>query len=366
MTDLERIIVQFETEGKVQAYAPFGNGHIHDSYKVSTEGNGPDYLLQRINTQVFQRVPEMMENIERVTQHMRNKLRKESDADIYREALTVIPTFRGHTYYIDETESYWRMYRFIEGTVSMDKPQSAEQVYDAGRVLGKFQRLMVDFPYSYLHETIPDFHDMKKRLRKFTRVVKNDKGGRLADAETEVKFVRRRKEEMKLVADLGKGGFLPQRVTHNDTKFNNLLFDASGKGLLWIDLDTVMPGYIHYDFGDAIRSLANSGDEDEQDLEKVTFNLPYFQAFTQGYMAEMEDMLTPIELIHLAFSAKMMTFIMGLRFLTDFLEGDVYYKTAYPTHNLVRCRAQFKLVQEMETSFKYMKATVEECMFMSI
>ena len=360
MADLERIFVQFETQGRPASIAPFGEGHIHDSYRVKiSEDNSPDYFLQRINTHVFRRVTAMMDNIDRVTLHMRNKLRKSGYTDIHRNVLRVIPTFKGLSYYIDDHDQYWRMYHFIEDAYSYEKPENEAYAYEAGYSLGTFQQLLIDLPGKALSETIPHFHDMKRRFRKLNKVVKQDPVGRLSHVSEEVKFALRRKEEMILITELGRGGFLPLRVTHNDTKFNNLLFDKQGKALTWVDLDTVMPGYVHYDFGDAIRSLANTGNEDDVDLTRVGFNFSHYEAFCRGYLEEMADLLTPIELIHLAFSPKMMTFIMGLRFLTDYIEGDVYYKTSFSDQNLCRCRTQFTLLKQMDEVFEDMKSVIE-------
>lgn len=364
MADLERIFVQFETQGSPVSITPFGSGHIHDSYRVTTaEEDLPDYLMQKVNSLVFRRVTSMMENIERVTQHMRNKLRKAGVADVHRSVLRVIPTSRGLSYYIDDQDQYWRMYLFIDNAYSFEKPENGEQAFEAGASLGRFQQHLIDLPGKKLHETIPHFHNMKRRFRSFNKVIKQDPVDRLKYVEEEVRFALRRKEEMNMITELGKGGFLPLRVTHNDTKFNNLLFDERGKALTWVDLDTVMPGYVHYDFGDAVRSLANTGKEDETDISNLSFNFSYYETFCEGYLGEMVSLLTPIELIHLAFSPKMMTFIMGLRFLTDFIAGDVYYKTSFPDQNLFRCRSQFSLLRQMDEAFEEMKRVVESGMF---
>jgi len=360
MLDLDKVIVQFETQGSIQECVPLGKGHIHDTYCVRTSGrDNPDYLLQRVNNKVFAHVPEMMDNIERITHHIRQKLKNIPGSKIHREVMTVIPTSRGNNYYIDAEDQFWRMFLFINDSYSIDKAENEHQANEAGKALGKFQRLLADFPQQVLFETIPDFHHIKKRLRKFNKVINLDPLGRAEALSEEIRFIIRRREEMSLIYNLGRAGFIPQRVTHNDTKLNNLLFDEHGKALTWVDLDTVMPGYVHYDFGDAIRTLANTAMEDESDLGRVSFHFPYYKSFTLGYLEEVSGVLTPIELIHLAFSSKLMTFIMGLRFLTDFIEGDVYYKIEQPEHNLVRARNQFKLLQEMENAYEDMKQTVE-------
>ncbi len=364
MLDLEKVIVQFETQGIVEECIPMEKGHIHDTYCVKTANeNTPDYLLQKVNNNVFVHVPEMMDNIERVSTHIKRKLQHIPDAQIHREVLTVIPTSRGNTYFLDTQDQFWRMFLFINDSYSVDKAENDQQAFEAGKALGKFQRLLADFPQQTLYETIPDFHHIRKRLRKFKAVITNDPHGRLENLNEEINFITKRREEMSLIYKLGRAGFLPERVTHNDTKLNNLLFDKNGTALTWIDLDTVMPGFVHYDFGDAIRTLANTTLEDENDLEKVSFQFSFYQSFTNGYLEEVEGVLNPIELIHLAFSSKLMTYIMGLRFLTDYIEGDVYYKIAYEGHNLDRARNQFKLLSEMEKAYEDMKQTIESSLF---
>jgi len=360
MLDLEKIIVQFETRGSINNYIPYGSGHIHDTYLVETaETESSNYLLQKINNKVFIHVPEMMKNIDIITRHMKDKLRQIPDSQPSREVLTLVPTAKGNTYYIDDKDQYWRMYQYIAETKSLEKAENAIQAEEGGKALGKFQRLLADFPSNSLHITIPDFHHIRKRLRAFKYAVDKDTHHRAEQVTEEIQFVRKRRDEMSLIYKLGKAGFLPERVTHNDTKFNNLLFDDTDKVVAWVDLDTVMPGFIHYDFGDAIRTLANTTLEDDEDLNKVHFHFNYFQSFTKGYLSEAESVLTPIEVIHLAFSAKLMTYLMGLRFLTDYLAGDVYYKIQRPDHNLIRARNQFKLLEEMENAFEDMKQLVE-------
>ena len=362
LTSLQRIVNQFQLAGSASEIRLFGNGHIHDTYKVQTvSSEHPNYLLQRVNSTVFPKVDQMMENIHRVTAFYSSNLNKQGKLDTSREVLQVISTVQNRPFLL-EGQTYWRLFRFVDNAHSYESPQNLEQAFEAGRSLGKFQRMLSDFPAETLYETIPHFHDVKKRIRKFNRVLKNPVPGRMALAEEEIQVVNRRKREMGIFTDLLREGFLPVRVTHNDTKFNNLLFDEKGKALMWIDLDTVMPGCIHFDFGDALRTLANEGQEDEKDLQQIGFNLERYKAFTRGYLEEMGGVLTPIELIHLAFSPKMMTFIMGLRFLTDFLEGDVYYKTSFPDHNLIRSKAQFHLLSKMDEVDEEMKAFVEHCL----
>ena len=359
---LHRIVNQFQLTGSVTEIRPFGKGHIHDTYKVETSPcENPNYLLQRVNNMVFPKVDQMMENIQRVTAFYSSKLSDSGKTDMSREVLQVIPTVQNLPYLM-EGQSYWRLFRFVDNAFSYDTPHNLSQAFEAGNSLGRFQRLLADFPAETLYETIPHFHDVKRRIRKFNRVLKNPIPERVALAEQEIQVVNRRRREMGIFTDLMREGFIPIRVTHNDTKFNNLLFDEKNKALMWIDLDTVMPGCIHYDFGDALRTLANDGKEDEENLQQINFHFDRFKSFTRGYLKEMGEVLTPIELIHLAFSPKIMTFIMGLRFLTDFLEGDVYYKTSFPNHNLIRSRAQFHLLSKMDEVYEEMKDFIEHCL----
>ncbi len=363
MSQIHKIVAQFQIQHAVYEILPFGNGHIHDTYKVLTKPEEtPNFLLQRINTQVFPRVTQMMNNIHRVTKHQREALEKKAVEELSQQVMQVIPTVSGK-YFFKEENAYWRVFSFVEEAMSYETPPNEDFAREAGRSLGKFQSLLMDFPAETLFETIPHFHNVKRRVRKFNKVLKDDPVGRVSSAEQQVQFAKGRRREMSLISELLGENLLPIRVTHNDTKFNNLLFDAQGNALMWIDLDTVMPGCVHFDFGDAIRVLANSGDEDEEDLNLIEFNFDYFKAFAEGYLKEIGHILAPMELIHLAFSAKMMTFIMGLRFLTDYLEGDPYYKTSYAGHNLVRAKSQFKLLSCMDEVYDEMKEFIEHCFF---
>ncbi len=359
--DLFEIFSLFKTEGTfIKAY-PFGSGHIHDTFKAETrEPDAPDYILQRINTSIFGNVEALQNNIHQVTTHIRKKLNKIPGSDPNRETLTIIPTRDGALYLKDEQGKFWRMYLFIARHRSYDRVETPEQAYQGGRAIGRFETLIAGLDPGGIYEVLPGFHDMDIRLNNFYNVLEKDPEKRAAGVREEIQFVRDRAEEMRTIKKLGAEGKIPLRITHNDTKFNNVLLDENDKSLCVIDLDTVMPGYIHYDFGDAIRTSANSAFEDETDLNKVFVRLDLFEAFTRGFLEETRDELTPAEKDYLAFSARMITFIIGLRFLTDYLDGDHYFKIHHPGHNLERARTQFKLVSSMEEHREEMEKIVNK------
>lgn len=359
--DLKSIIKNFKVQGTFLDARPFGSGHIHDTFLIRTvEEDADDYLLQRINHYVFKNVDHLMSNIERVTKHIQKKLSLISGSKAARECLTFIPAKDEKYYYQDSSGNYWRVCIFIDHSFSYDVVESPEKAYAGGRAFGKFLSFLADLSPDSLYETIPDFHNVEYRLDKFHQAVKKDTVQRIRDAPQEIEFVAAREEEMKCIIRLGREGEIPKRVTHNDTKFNNILFDDAGHVLCVTDLDTVMPGYIHYDFGDAIRTTTNTGAEDEQDLSKVSMDIQLFEAFSRGFLEETRAFLTKTEIEYLAFSGKLLAFTIGLRFLTDFIDGDKYFKIHRPGHNLQRARAQFKLLQSMEEQYEAMKAIIKE------
>ena len=299
-----------------------------------------------------------MENICGVTDFLREKA-KQRGADPARATLHVVPTKEGRPYYQAADGGCWRVYDFVEDTVCLQQVQSAEDFYQSAVAFGNFQHQLADYPAHTLHETIPHFHDTPKRFADFQRAVVEDRMGRVAQVQREIEFVRAREADYHVMVDLLAAGKLPLRVTHNDTKLNNILFDkTTGEGLCVIDLDTVMPGLAHYDFGDSIRFGANTAAEDEADLSKVSLDLEYFGAYAKGFLSQAGESLTQTEIDQLAFSAQLMTFECGMRFLTDYLNGDTYFKTAYPEHNLVRARNQFALVADMERKMDQMEALI--------
>jgi Ser/Thr protein kinase RdoA (MazF antagonist) len=345
---------QFLPENTLASVIPYGSGHIHDTYRLrNADASQPDYLLQRINHRVFSRVPELMENIRRVTEHLHRK----QPGSI---TLTLLPTRDNRNFYRDAAGNYWRMFVFIPGTHTLDVVQTPEQAYEGGKAFGQFLALLSDIPGQSLHETIPSFHSIAMRRGNFERAVAENPAGRLPEVSAEVDFVRSRVEKMAVIEQAGERGHLPKRIVHNDTKFNNVLLNADEKAVCVIDLDTVMPGYVHYDFGDAVRTIANPAAEDEADLSKITVDLQLFTGFTEGYLAETRTELTDNELRYLAFSPQLMAFIMGLRFLTDYLAGDQYYKIHFSGHNLQRARAQFQLVRQLEAHQPAMERIVRK------
>jgi Ser/Thr protein kinase RdoA (MazF antagonist) len=358
--DLEKLTSQFEIEGGFVSGGPCGSGHIHDTYAVECRvGARPSRtILQRINQNVFRDPAGLMANIAAVSDHLRRKILA-AGGDPQREALTLIHTRSGDTFLRTEAGECWRAYAFIEGARTHDTVRDPEHVRAAGRAFGRFQSLLLDFAAARLSEVIPGFHDTRRRFEALRQAAQEDIHGRAKTARQETDFVLRREALTSRLVDLQADGRLPQRVTHNDTKFNNVMIDdQTGEGVCVIDLDTVMPGLSLYDFGDAIRSMANTGAEDETDLSKVNFSLGAFDRYACGYLEVAGGWLEPEELALLPFAAQLMTLECGMRFLTDYLQGDPYFKTGRLAHNLDRTRTQFKLAQEMEAAQEQMAASV--------
>lgn len=360
---IEEAIAQFAIEGKLTEQRPYGNGHINDTFLLVYEmpqGGTRQYILQRMNHDIFKNPHELMENIVHVTGYLRKSI-IEQGGDPDRETLNVIKTRNGENYYRDGSGNYWRVFLFIERTVCLEKVESAKDFYDSAVAFGNFQRMLADYPAKDLHETIPNFHHTPSRFRAFCKAVDEDKLGRAALVQEEIAFAKAREQDTHALTDLLANGQLPLRVTHNDTKLNNILFDAdSRKALCIIDLDTVMPGLSHYDFGDSIRFGASTGEEDEKDLSKITVDLDLYEAFTKGYLEGCGGRLTDKEIEMLPMGAKLMTYECGIRFLADYLEGDIYFKVHREGHNLDRARTQFKLVADMEAKWDEMRAIVEK------
>ena len=359
--NFKQILDQFDIKGRFEKIEPYGTGHINDTYRIiNSNTKHPDYLLQKINNHIFKDIPGLMDNIKRVTEHLRNKLEDIPGSEPDREALSLIPTKSGSWFYHKTNNGYWRLYHFITNHNAYDIVENPAQAFEGGRMFGKFIALLSDIPGGVLNETIPGFHDINKRLNIFYQTLESDHEKRACNAKPEIDFVRSHGTEMGRILQLGQDGKIPERITHNDTKFNNVLLDQNDKGLCVIDLDTVMTGYVHYDFGDSIRTTANSAAEDEKDLSKVRMNIKMFEGYAKGFLKETKDALTQIEIDNLAFSAKLMPFIIGLRFLTDYIDGDNYFKTAYPDHNLIRARTQFRLVESAEEQFNRMEDIVRK------
>jgi Ser/Thr protein kinase RdoA (MazF antagonist) len=358
--NLKVIFDCFTADGTFMNGEPFGSGHIHDTFRIITaESKKDDYILQRINNKIFKNIPELQENIERVTVHLRQKLGDIPGSDIKRECLRLIPSKEGKSWIVDNSGYYWRMYIFIPDHRSYNIVDTPGKAYEGGKAIGRFQAMLSDLPGKPLHETIPYFHDIEKRLNSFKKVIKSDPAGRVRNIGDEIESVLRRAEEMKIILTLGKQGKIPLRITHNDTKFNNILLDRNDKALCVIDLDTVMPGYVHYDFGDAIRTVANIAAEDEKDLSKVKMDITLFEAYAKGYLSETSNTLNETEKSYLAFAPKLITYTIATRFLTDYIDGDHYFKINNEQHNLQRARAQLKLVESMEEQYDGMKSIID-------
>jgi hypothetical protein len=342
---VREVIHHFDLPGNFCRAEPLGAGHINDTWCVTLDRGGAlgRCTLQHINSHVFHDVGGMMENVRRVTDHLAGKLAGLPDAA--RRALTLVPARDGRAWHQDPQGDYWRVYRFIEDARTYDVVQSPEQAHQAARAFGQFQRLLADLPRPRLHDTIPDFHHTPRRFAALEQAIEADGFNRAVVAAPEIQFAIKRKP---IVSRLLQAG-LPERVTHNDTKFNNVLLDeATGEGVCVIDLDTVMPGLAPYDFGDMVRTTTSPAAEDERDLSRVTLQLPMYEALLRGYLEEAGGFLTSAERSQLPFSGRLITFEIGVRFLTDFLEGDTYFKVHRDGHNLDRCRTQFKLVESME------------------
>jgi hypothetical protein len=360
--DFQDIVSQFRFEGDFSSANPYGGGHINDTYIGEFKSNGSTqrYILQRINHQVFLNPEGLMRNIEAVTTHLSQKI-KSMGGDPQRETLTLIPTLNEDFYLHNAEGEYWRGYLFINSARTYDYVENLDHVYSAAKAFGNFQNLLSDYPSDRLVETIPDFHNTKKRFETFVEAVEKDEMNRAASSRPEIEFVMRRVEDTSVLVDLLERGEIPERITHNDTKFNNVMIDNdTGVGVCVIDLDTVMPGLSLYDFGDAIRSLANPAAEDECDLSLVQFDLEVFDYYTHGFLDAVGEVLTPVEISYMPFSAVLMTLECGIRFLTDHLQGDQYFKIHHENHNLDRCRTQFAMVEGMELEFDDIVGVVEK------
>jgi Ser/Thr protein kinase RdoA (MazF antagonist) len=347
---------QFEFGGEVQGLTPHGGGHINDTFLVTCQAQGSlaRYILQHINRHVFRDPIAVMQNVERVTAHLAAQAAGQPDSA--RRALRLVPTRDGHKWHVDAQGETWRAYRFIENARTYETATSAEQAFQAARAFGNFQQQLSSLPPPRLHETIPDFHNTPKRFAALEQAIAADVAGRSALTKPEIDFARARQSIAGILLDAD----LPERITHNDTKFNNVLLDdKTGEAVCVIDLDTVMPGLALYDFGDMVRTTTSPAKEDEQDLSQVNMQFPMFEALVRGYLESAGAFLTVAERQFLAFSGKLITFEIGIRFLTDYLAGDTYFKVHREGHNLDRCRTQFKLVESIEQQEERMNRLVE-------
>ena len=359
MKNLKEIASKFDIAGAIETIEPFGAGLINDTYRVTTTGDGtPDYVLQRINHAIFRDVELLQDNISRITDHIRSKLAARGEDGIEHKALRLIPAKDGRLYHFDG-ESYWRITELIPGACSYEQI-TPELAFHTGRAFGDFQGMLADLPGEPLGATIPDFHNMEFRLAQLDDAIREDRAGRVAEMKPVIDEILARAEEMTAPQRMVREGTLPLRISHCDTKVNNVLFDAeTGRVLCVIDLDTTMPGLVMSDFGDFIRTAANTGDEDDRDLERVGLDVEIFKAFARGYLETAGEFLTPTEVELLPFGARLLTYMQTVRFLADYLNGDTYYKIKYPEHNRDRTLAQLAHLKSLEAHDAGMKAHIE-------
>jgi Ser/Thr protein kinase RdoA (MazF antagonist) len=361
MEPISQIADQFKLNGKVVDISAFGSGHIHQTYFIKTEpAQNDDYIIQLLNTNVFRDPDAVVQNISLVTSHILDKLRNAGETDLKRRVLHPVDTVDGKLKYTDSENRVWRCFIFIPDHKSFDRAVNEHQVYEGGKAFGKFLADLSDLPVSRIKDTIPDFHNLDWRLRQFNDALSNGVRARIKETEPEINMLKERQEEMRTIRILGSEGKIPLRIVHHDTKINNVLYSKDEQALCVIDLDTVMPGYVHDDFGDAIRTFTNTGEEDDADLNRISMNIRYFRAFTEGFLGVAGPMLNASETEYLALSARVMTYMQVLRFLTDYINGDTYYRIHHPGHNLQRTRAQMKLLFSMEEQYGEMKKIVEE------
>lgn len=352
------IAAQFKIEGQPLDVAPFGSGHINDTYKIKTDKGELGYLLQRINHHVFKNVDHVMNNIALVTSHLHKKRLAANITDT-NTVLTPVNTRDGKLYLEDEAGNFWRVYHLIDAK-SYDLVENAAQASEVGRAFGEFQNQLSDLDATQIHEVIPNFCHIGSRLADFHKAIETDAVHRKASVQEEIDFIEQREKNMNTILDMAARNEIPLRITHNDTKFNNVLLDDHDRAKCVIDLDTVMPGYIAYDYGDAIRTIINRAAEDESDLDKITLNIPLFKAYTEGYFEQAQKFLTDKEVESLLPGVLLFPYMQAVRFLTDYIQGDTYYKIQHPEHNLQRTRAQLKLVKEMELHRDELKTIIEE------
>ena len=354
--DVRAVANEFQIAGDFISAEPFGSGHINDTWRVAFAASGTQsrYILQRLNRAVFPNPLAVMENLQRVTAHLAQKFASQTDAA--RRALTLVPARDGKCFHRDAAGNFWRVFPFIANTRTVDVVESPAQAFAAARAFGQFQKLLADLPAPRLHETIPDFHHTLKRFAALEKAITADPFNRAASAKPEIEFALHHRAICGVLLDAN----LPERVTHNDTKINNVLLDdATGEGVCVIDLDTVMPGLALYDFGDMVHSMTSPAAENERNLAKVEMQFPVFEALLRGYLSSAADFLTPAEKNLLPVSGQVITFELGLRFLTDFLNGDVYFKTRRAGENLDRCRVQFKLFESIRRQEPAMSKLVQ-------
>lgn len=360
MTDnkIANLLESFGMNVPVSSWSAFGHGHINDTYLIKTPGTIPDFILQRKNHLIFKDIAGMMNNIVLVTNHIRKKLMAAGETDTDRKVMNYIPTVDNRYFVKDEDGNYWTLFLFVRESHGIEEVTYPEQAFSAGKAFGHFQKQLSDLPGHLLTDTIPGFHNGKGRLAQFQAAIAENKAGRVEAMKPVIDALLSRAGEMVQLQEWLDSGVLPLRVTHNDTKINNVLYDDQNQILCIIDLDTVMPGTALFDFGDAIRTLGNTASEDEADLTKIGFNRDYFRSFTEGYLSESREFLSEMEIQNLAFSCRYLVWEQSIRFLADYLNGDTYYKIAYPEHNKVRTLAQLRYLEVLEENLDFMQSVV--------
>ncbi|MEA3462602.1 MAG: aminoglycoside phosphotransferase family protein [Bacteroidota bacterium] len=357
---VEAIAAQFATEGIINKVKDHAGGHINDSYRlVNTSPGHPDYLLQRVNHFVFKDVPLLMQNMVLVTDHVKAKTRTDYPDEVDRRSLTIIPATDGRSYFKDPDGNFWRVLRFIEDHLVFESTTDPGIAYEGAKTFGAFTAMLNDLNAGEVGTVIPDFHNMKYRLTQLEESIRKDVAGRLKEVKKEIEYVESRSRMMLTIHELGEKRAIPLRVTHNDTKISNVLFDTNKKGLCVIDLDTIQPGYVTSDFGDGIRTLTNTGEEDDANLDRVSMNLELYEAFANGFLDSTRDILSNTEKDALVYGGLLFPYMQAVRFLIDYLDGDIYYKVKDPEHNLVRTRAQLKLTQDGEAQMEDMKRIIK-------
>ncbi|MCA5003586.1 phosphotransferase enzyme family protein [Sphingobacterium bovistauri] len=352
--ELKNIVAQFNISGEILSIEKFGSGHINDTFRVSLYDSETLYLLQKINHHIFPDIDGLMQNIHLVTSHLKSILKGKVE-DVDKHTLSIILCIDGKRYYKDVLGQYWRVFILLDNVKSYDIVETYQQAYSGGCAFGEFQKQLSTLDANQIIEVLPNFHNIDFRLDNLSKAIEANKANRLSEVSDLLAYIDSRKDRMRTVLLMAKNGDLPLRITHNDTKFNNVLLDQHDNVQCVIDLDTVMPGYVAYDFGDAIRTIINSSAEDEKDLSKIVLNVPLYQAYTEGYLKEACDFLTEKEIESLFYGVLLLPFMQAVRFLTDYIDGDLYYKIHYLDHNLVRTRAQIKLVQELEANEDLLK-----------
>ncbi len=353
--NLLKIFQQFTAQGQPAGIVPFGNGHINDTYRVQmVDPTAPGYILQRKNHAIFKDIPGMMQNILHVTEHIRKKLVAAGETEVDRKVMTYLPGKDNNYFVQDENGNFWTLFLFVRDSHGIEEVTNPTQAFSAGKAFGQFQLQLADLPGNLLIETIPNFHNGKFRYGQLLTAISENRAGRVEAMQPELDKLIARADEMVQLQEWIDNGELPLRITHNDTKINNVLYDEEDNILCIIDLDTVMPGSALFDFGDAIRTLGNTASEDEPQLEKINFNRDYYRAFAEGYLSESSRFLTEKERENLAFSCRYMVWEQSVRFLIDYLNGDIYYKIAYPEHNKVRTLAQIRYLEVMEQNIGFM------------